>query len=187
MASSFVVSRLRVAVARRILNVLPIPARLKSSGDGQAGHYGRISVHRDPRSGGSLQAAHACIAASRRVPPQRPASYARRRGTMTGALVTPRDGDLAAMAKSKLATTTARAAELDHLVRLLHRDEQVVTLCVALFRSGRQARRGLIALTDERLICVDSGSGDVPPAELLLGAIPPSLLVERSDGAGSAQ
>src|SRR3954469_1706317 len=101
---------------------------------------------------------------------------------MTAALVSPGEGDLVAMAKSKLATTTVRAAELDHLVHLLHRDEQVVTLCDALFRSGRQERRGLIALTDERLICVDTGSGDMPPAELLLGAIPPSLLVERSDG-----
>jgi hypothetical protein len=90
---------------------------------------------------------------------------------MTGAPLTPSEGDLAAMAKRKLATTTVRAAELDHLVHLLHRDEQVVTLCDALFRSGRQERRGLIALTDERLICVDSGSGDVAPAELRVSAI----------------
>src|SRR4051794_25545239 len=89
---------------------------------------------------------------------------------MTGALVTG-EGDLVAMAKSKLATTTVRAAELGHLVHLLHRDEQVVTLCDALFRSGRQERRGLIALTDERPICVETGSQDVPPVELLLGAI----------------
>jgi hypothetical protein len=90
---------------------------------------------------------------------------------MTGALVTHGERDLAAMAKSKLATTTVRAAELDHLVHLLHRDEQVITLCDALFRSGRQERRGLIALTDDRLICVDAGSRDVPPAELRLSAI----------------
>ena len=105
---------------------------------------------------------------------------------MTGALVTPGEGGLVAMAKSKLATTTIRAAELDHLVRLLHRDEHVVTLCDALFRSGRQERRGLIALTDERLICVDTGSQDVPPAELLLGAIT-SVTASAPRGSGDAK
>src|SRR3954454_13297243 len=106
MASSFVVSRLHVAVARRILNVLPIPRGSNPRRTGKQATHGRTSVHRDPRSGGSLQAAQPCIAASRRVPPQRPGSDARRRGTMTGALVTLGEGDLAAMAKSKLATTT---------------------------------------------------------------------------------
>jgi len=105
---------------------------------------------------------------------------------MTGAPVTPGEGDLAAMAKSKLATTTVRAAELDHLVHLLHRDEQVVTLCDALFRSGRQERRGLIALTDDRLICVDTGSRDVPPAELLLAAIT-SVTASAPRGWGDAK
>jgi hypothetical protein len=105
---------------------------------------------------------------------------------MTGAPVTPSDGYLAAIAKSKLATTTVRAAELDHLVHLLHRDEQVVTLCDALFRSGRQERRGLIALTDERLICVDTGSRDVPPAELRLGAIT-SVTASAPRGWGDAK
>jgi hypothetical protein len=90
---------------------------------------------------------------------------------MTGALATPAEADLPALVKSKLATKTVRAAELDQLVHLLHRDEQVVTLCDALFRSGRQERRGLIALTDERLICVDAGSRDLPLAELRLRAI----------------
>jgi hypothetical protein len=90
---------------------------------------------------------------------------------MTGALRTPAETDLVAIAKSKLATKTVRVTELDHLVHLLHPDEQVVTLCDALFRSGRQERRGLIALTDERLICVDTGSRDLPLAELRLRTI----------------
>jgi len=90
---------------------------------------------------------------------------------MTAALVTPAEAGLVAIAKSKLATKAVRVAELDQLVHLLHRDEQVVTLCDALFRSGRQERRGLIALTDERLICVDSGSRGLPLAELPLRAI----------------
>jgi hypothetical protein len=105
---------------------------------------------------------------------------------MTGALVTPGEADLAALAKSKLATNTVRAAELDHLVDLLHRDEQVVTLCDGLLRSGRQERRGLIALTDARLICVDSGSRDVPPAELRLGAIT-SVTASAPRGWGDAK
>jgi hypothetical protein len=90
---------------------------------------------------------------------------------MTGALGTPAETDLAAIAKSKLATQTPRVAELEHLADVLHREEQVVTLCDGLFRSGRQERRGLVALTDERLICVTPGSRDVPQAELRLGAI----------------
>jgi hypothetical protein len=90
---------------------------------------------------------------------------------MTGALGTPAKKDLAAIAKSKLATQSVRAAELEHLAHLLHRDEQVVTLCDALFRSGRQERRGLVALTDERLICVTLGARDVPLTELRLRTI----------------
>jgi hypothetical protein len=90
---------------------------------------------------------------------------------MTRALGTPAETDLVAIAKSKLATQTVRVAQLEQLAHLLHRDEQVVTLCDALFRSGRQERRGLIALTDERLICVTLGSRDVPLAELRLRAI----------------
>jgi hypothetical protein len=105
---------------------------------------------------------------------------------MTGAPVTPGDADLATIAKSKLATTTVRAAELDQLVHLLHRDEQVVTLCDGLFRSGRQERRGLIALTDDRLICVDTGSRDVAPAELRLAAIT-SVTASAPRGWGDAK
>ena len=85
--------------------------------------------------------------------------------------MTPAAADLAALAKCKLATQSVRVAELDHLVHLLHRDEQVITLCDALLRAGRQERRGLIALTDERLICVTLGSRDMPLAELRLPAI----------------
>jgi hypothetical protein len=90
---------------------------------------------------------------------------------MTGASVPPAEADLAALAKSKLATETLRAAELDHLVHLLLPDEQVVTLCDALFRSGQRESHGLIALTDVRLICVDSRSRDVALAELRVSAI----------------
>jgi hypothetical protein len=90
---------------------------------------------------------------------------------MTGALVTSAEPDLAAIAKSKLATQSVRAAELGHLAHVLQPDEQVVTLCDALFRSGRQERRGLIALTDERLICVTLDSRDVPLSELRLRTV----------------
>jgi hypothetical protein len=90
---------------------------------------------------------------------------------MTAALVTRGGADLFAIAKSKLATHTVRAAELEQLAQLLEPDEQVVTLCDALFRSGRQERRGLVALTSERLICVTLGCRDVPLAELRLRTI----------------
>jgi hypothetical protein len=90
---------------------------------------------------------------------------------MTAAPVPPAEADLATLAKSKLATQTVRVAELDHLVHLLHPDEQVVTLCDALFRSGQREWHGLIALTEVRLICVDTGSRDVALAELRVSAI----------------
>jgi hypothetical protein len=90
---------------------------------------------------------------------------------MTGVLGTSTQTDLAAIAKSKLATQTARVAELEQLAHVLHREEQVVTLCDGLFRSGRQERRGLIALTGERLICVALGSRDGALAELRLRTI----------------
>jgi hypothetical protein len=105
---------------------------------------------------------------------------------MTGALVTPAAADLAALAKRKLATQSVRAAELDHLVYLLHLDEQVVTLCDALFRSGRQERRGLIALTGERLICITLGSREGPLAELGLPAIT-SVTASAPRGWGDAK
>ncbi|HEX4719468.1 MAG TPA: hypothetical protein VH300_13115 [Thermoleophilaceae bacterium] len=105
---------------------------------------------------------------------------------MTGALVPPAEPDLVAIAKRKLATQSIRAAELEHLAYVLQRDEQVVTLCDALFRSGRQERRGLIALTDERLICVPLGSRDGPLAELRLPAIT-SVTVSAPRGWGDAK
>jgi hypothetical protein len=105
---------------------------------------------------------------------------------MTGALVPPAEPDLVAIAKRKLATQSVRAAELEHLAYVLQRDEQVVTLCDALFRSGRQERRGLIALTDERLICVPLGSRDGPLAELRLPAIT-SVTVSAPRGWGDAK
>jgi hypothetical protein len=106
---------------------------------------------------------------------------------MTGTLVPPAEAALVALARSKLATQSVRAAELEQLAHLLQRDEQVVTLCDALFRSGRQERRGLIALTDERLICVTlGGSRDVPLAELRLPAIT-SVTVGAPRGWGDAK
>ncbi|HEX4734800.1 MAG TPA: hypothetical protein VH247_10325 [Thermoleophilaceae bacterium] len=54
---------------------------------------------------------------------------------------------------------------------MLDREEQVVTLCDGLFRSGRQERRGLIALTGKRLICVTLGTRDAALAEVRLPAI----------------
>lgn len=98
----------------------------------------------------------------------------------------PAEPDLVAIAKRKLATQSIRAAELEHLAYVLQRDEQVVTLCDALFRSGRQERRGLIALTDERLICVPLGSRDGPLAELRLPAIT-SVTVSAPRGWGDAK
>lgn len=98
----------------------------------------------------------------------------------------PAEPDLVAIAKRKLATQSVRAAELEHLAYVLQRDEQVVTLCDALFRSGRQERRGLIALTDERLICVTLGSRDGPLAELRLPAIT-SVTVSAPRGWGDAK
>lgn len=98
----------------------------------------------------------------------------------------PAEPDLVAIAKRKLATQSVRAAELEHLAYVLQRDEQVVTLCDALFRSGRQERRGLIALTDERLICVPLGSRDGPLAELRLPAIT-SVTVSAPRGWGDAK
>jgi hypothetical protein len=105
---------------------------------------------------------------------------------MTGSRVPSAAAELVAMAKSKLATQSVRAAELEHLADLLQRDEQVVTLCDALFRSGRQERRGLVAVTDERLICVTVGSRDGPLAEVLLPAIT-SVTVSPPRGWGDAK
>jgi hypothetical protein len=83
----------------------------------------------------------------------------------------PVQADLVALARTKLATQPFRTAELDRLTGLLHRGERVVTLCDALCRSGRQEWRGLIVLTDERLICLYTGSSDGPPTEFSLAAI----------------
>lgn len=79
--------------------------------------------------------------------------------------------DLVALAKDKLATPAVRAADLGRLTDALHGGEHVVTLCDALYRSGRQEWRGLIVLTDERLICVDTRSQYLPLAQFGLSAI----------------
>jgi hypothetical protein len=86
-------------------------------------------------------------------------------------LATAEDTDLVALAKDKLGGPLVRTAELDRLARLLRKGERVVTLCDALFRSGRHESRGLNVLTSERLICVDTGTRYVPFTELDLSAI----------------
>jgi hypothetical protein len=90
---------------------------------------------------------------------------------MTTAVRIPIDTDLVALAKAKLATHLLRTAELDRLTGLLHQGEQVVTLCDALCKSGRQEWRGLTVLTDERLICLYTGSSGGAPTEVCLSAI----------------
>jgi hypothetical protein len=90
---------------------------------------------------------------------------------MTAALGIPINADLAALARAKLATQLLRTAELDRLTALLHQGERVVTLCDALCKSGRQERRGLTVLTDERLICLHTGLSGAPPTEFRLSAI----------------
>jgi hypothetical protein len=90
---------------------------------------------------------------------------------MTAALGTTADSDLGALARAKLSTQLLRTAELDRLAGLLHLGEQVITLCDALCQSGRQEWCGLTVLTDERLICLYTGSSHEPPAEFRLAAI----------------
>ena len=91
---------------------------------------------------------------------------------MTAALGIPINADLVAVARAKLATQQLlRTAELDRLKGLLHEGERVVNLCDGLCRSGRQEWGGLIVLTDERLICLYTGSSDEPPTEFRLSAI----------------
>jgi hypothetical protein len=90
---------------------------------------------------------------------------------MTATGRAPADTELVALARTKLAPGFLRVAELARLSALLHRGERVVTLCDALFTSGREARRGLIVLTDARLICLDTGSRYVALAEVRLPAI----------------
>lgn len=105
---------------------------------------------------------------------------------MTAALGVPVNADLVALAKSKLATVPVRTAELDRLTGLLHRGERVVTLCDALCRSGRREWSGLTVLTDERLICLYTGSSDEPPAEFRLSAIS-SVQTDAPRGSGDAK
>ena len=105
---------------------------------------------------------------------------------MTAALGIPVNADLVALTKAKLATQLLRTAELDHLTGLLHQGERVVTLCDALCRSGRQEWRGLTVLTDERLICLYTGSSDEPPTEFRLSAIS-SVETGAPRGSGDAK
>ena len=105
---------------------------------------------------------------------------------MTAALGIPINTDLVALAKAKLATQLLRTSELDRLTGLLHHGERVVTLCDALCRSGRQEWRGLTVLTDERLICLYTGSSEGPLTEFCLSAIS-SVETGTPRGSGDAK
>jgi hypothetical protein len=105
---------------------------------------------------------------------------------MTAALQTSVNAELVALARVQLPTQLLRTAELDRLAALLHRGERVVALCDALCRSGRQEWRGLTVLTDERLICVYSGSSEEAPTDFVVSAIS-SVEVGEPRGAGDAK
>jgi hypothetical protein len=94
--------------------------------------------------------------------------------------------ELVALAKDKLAIPVVRVAELDRLTAVLHGGEQVVTLCDALFSSGPQEWRGLVVLTNERVICVDTRSRSLPVAEVGLSTIS-SFEVLAPVGSGDAR
>jgi hypothetical protein len=98
----------------------------------------------------------------------------------------PFNTDLVALARAKLATEPLRTAELDLLKGLLHEGEQVVTLCDSLCSTGRREWRGLTVLTDERLICLQTGCSDVSPTEFRLAAIS-SVETGTPRGSGDAK
>jgi hypothetical protein len=105
---------------------------------------------------------------------------------MSVSAVTATGPDLVVLAKAKLATEFLRRSELDRLTQLLDAGEQVVTLADALWRAGRQERRGLIVLTDQRLLCVETGSQHMPLLELRLAAIT-SVELGLAHGSGDAR
>jgi hypothetical protein len=94
--------------------------------------------------------------------------------------------DLVALARAKLATELLRTAELDLLTGVLHEGEQVVTLCDSLCRTGRREWRGLTVLTDERLICLQTGCSDGAPTEFRISAIS-SVETGTPRGSGDAK
>jgi hypothetical protein len=98
----------------------------------------------------------------------------------------PFNTDLVALARAKLATEPLRTAELGLLKDLLHEGEQVVTLCDSLCSTGRREWRGLTVLTDERLICLQTGCSDVSPTEFRLAAIS-SVETGTPRGSGDAK
>jgi hypothetical protein len=112
--------------------------------------------------------------------------FDRERLRMSTSAGTSADPGLVVLAKAKLATEFSRGAELDRLTRLLHEGERVVTLGDALWRAERHEHRGLIVLTDQRLMCVDAGSRSVPLLEVRLGAIT-SLELGLAQGSGDAR
>jgi hypothetical protein len=105
---------------------------------------------------------------------------------VTAALVTSVRADLVAIAHDKLGARFVGTSELDRLTRFLRQGEQVITLCDALFRSGRQESRGLTVLTSERLICVETCTRHAPFAELELSAIT-SVEAGMPNGSGDAR
>jgi hypothetical protein len=105
---------------------------------------------------------------------------------MSAAVTSSKDINLATLAKTKLATEHSRGGELDRLERLLHHGESVITLGDALFRTGRQERRGLMVLTDQRLICLESGTPHADVLEFWLSAIT-SLECDAPQGSGDAK
>src|SRR4051794_8200850 len=105
---------------------------------------------------------------------------------MTAAVGDLVNADPRTLTKAKPATQPGRTAELGRLTGLLHQGERVVTLCDALCKSGRQEWRGLTVLTDERLICLYTGSSDEPPTEVCLSAIS-SVETGAPRGSGDAK
>jgi hypothetical protein len=105
---------------------------------------------------------------------------------MTSATQTSAHPGLAALAKATLPTELFRRGDLERLSSLLHPGESVVTLGEAVFRSERMVRHGLVALTDERLICVDSRSQHTQLLEFRLSEIE-SLEFGVEPGAGDAK
>ena len=107
-------------------------------------------------------------------------------GPASATLGIPFNTDLVALARAKLATELLRKAELDLLTGVLREGERVVTLCDSLCRTGRREWRGLTVLTDERLICLQTGCTDGEPTEFRLSAIS-SVETGTPRGSGDAK
>ena len=91
----------------------------------------------------------------------------------------------AALAKDKLVEGQFRGRELERLEELLGDEESVVTMAQALFRSEAIERRGLVVLTDSRLVCVDQASQDTDTLQVALAGIT-SVETSVTGGSGNA-